>query len=188
MRTALDRNQARRPAGCRRARLWRKTRSVSLLALNGLRVSEAIGADIDQLGLAEVTEPAQPSPGGPHRHHPRGPSHGSGHDLVIGELFDRVPRFHGIGWEPSVLPRPAGRIVGRVARRAGITKPVGPHTLRHAFIDNHWLQQWSLCHSCCRGRGRQNELGFGDGAGGPDVVSGVSQRQLRVGGGGFVEM
>jgi len=28
----------------------------------------------------------------------------------------------------------AGRIVRRVARRAGINKPVGPHTLRHAFI------------------------------------------------------
>ena len=28
----------------------------------------------------------------------------------------------------------AGRIVHRIARRAGITKPVGPHTLRHAFI------------------------------------------------------
>ncbi len=28
----------------------------------------------------------------------------------------------------------AGRIVRRVARRAGISKPVGPHTLRHAFI------------------------------------------------------
>ena len=28
----------------------------------------------------------------------------------------------------------AGRIVRRVARRAGITKTVGPHTLRHAFI------------------------------------------------------
>ena len=27
-----------------------------------------------------------------------------------------------------------GRIVRRVARRAGIAKPVGPHTLRHAFI------------------------------------------------------
>jgi site-specific recombinase XerD len=26
------------------------------------------------------------------------------------------------------------RIVHRIARRAGITKPVGPHTLRHAFI------------------------------------------------------
>jgi integrase/recombinase XerD len=28
----------------------------------------------------------------------------------------------------------AGRIVRQVARRAGITRPVGPHTLRHAFI------------------------------------------------------
>jgi integrase/recombinase XerD len=28
----------------------------------------------------------------------------------------------------------AARIVRRVARRAGITKPVGPHKLRHAFI------------------------------------------------------
>jgi site-specific recombinase XerD len=28
----------------------------------------------------------------------------------------------------------AGRIARRVARRAGITKPAGPHTLRHAFI------------------------------------------------------
>ena len=28
----------------------------------------------------------------------------------------------------------AGRIVRRIARRAGITKPVGPHALRHAFI------------------------------------------------------
>jgi integrase/recombinase XerD len=26
------------------------------------------------------------------------------------------------------------RIVRRTARRGGITKPVGPHTLRHAFI------------------------------------------------------
>ena len=28
----------------------------------------------------------------------------------------------------------AARIVRRVTRRAGIDKPVGPHTLRHAFI------------------------------------------------------
>jgi len=28
----------------------------------------------------------------------------------------------------------AGRIVRRVARRAGIDKPIGSHTLRHAFI------------------------------------------------------
>ncbi len=28
----------------------------------------------------------------------------------------------------------AGRIVRRVARRAGLAKKIGPHTLRHAFI------------------------------------------------------
>ena len=28
----------------------------------------------------------------------------------------------------------AARVVRRVARRAGITKAIGPHTLRHAFI------------------------------------------------------
>jgi integrase/recombinase XerD len=28
----------------------------------------------------------------------------------------------------------AGRLVRRVARRAGVDKPIGPHTLRHAFI------------------------------------------------------
>jgi integrase/recombinase XerD len=31
-------------------------------------------------------------------------------------------------------PHGAARIVRRVTRRAGITKPAGPHTLRHAFI------------------------------------------------------
>ena len=41
---------------------------------------------------------------------------------VVPELGRRLDR-HG-----------AGRIVRRVARRAGITKPVTPHTLRHAFI------------------------------------------------------
>jgi integrase/recombinase XerD len=28
----------------------------------------------------------------------------------------------------------ASRIVRRVARRAAVDKPIGPHTLRHAFI------------------------------------------------------
>ena len=35
---------------------------------------------------------------------------------------------------PATRSARGGRIVRRVARRAGITKRVGPHTLRHAFI------------------------------------------------------
>ena len=32
----------------------------------------------------------------------------------------------------------AGRIVRRIASRATISKPIGPHTLRHAFITAAW--------------------------------------------------
>jgi hypothetical protein len=41
----------------------------------------------------------------------------------------------------------AARIVRRVARRAGITKAVGPHTLRHAFITAA-LGPASRCATC----------------------------------------
>jgi site-specific recombinase XerD len=52
-------------------------------------------------------------------------------DLAIGERCDG-PIF--LAADGRRLDRHgAGRIVRRVARRAGIAKPVGPHTLRHAF-------------------------------------------------------
>ncbi len=53
-------------------------------------------------------------------------------DLAIGERTEG-PIF--LAADGRRLDRHgAGRIVRRVARRAGIIKPVGPHTLRHAFI------------------------------------------------------
>jgi integrase/recombinase XerD len=53
-------------------------------------------------------------------------------DLSIGERTDG-PIF--LGSNRDRLDRhAAGRIVRGVARRAGIGKRVGPHTLRHAFI------------------------------------------------------
>jgi integrase/recombinase XerD len=53
-------------------------------------------------------------------------------DLAIGERVEG-PIFLGRNGEP--LDRHAAwRIVRRLARKAGINKPVGPHTLRHAFI------------------------------------------------------
>ena len=53
-------------------------------------------------------------------------------DLAIGERTEG-PIF--LAADSRRLDRHgAGRIVRRVARRAGIIKNVGPHTLRHAFI------------------------------------------------------
>jgi site-specific recombinase XerD len=53
-------------------------------------------------------------------------------DLAIGEHVDG-PIF--LTPNQQRLDRHgAARAVRRAARRAGITKPVGPHTLRHAFI------------------------------------------------------
>ena len=53
-------------------------------------------------------------------------------DLAIGERSEG-PVF--LAADGRRLDRHgAARIVRRVARRAGIAKPVGPHTLRHAFI------------------------------------------------------
>ncbi len=53
-------------------------------------------------------------------------------DLAIGERL-AGPIF--LGANGARMDRHgAGRIVRRVARRTGVDKPIGPHTLRHAFI------------------------------------------------------
>ena len=106
---------------------------ISLLALNGLRVSEATGADIEALGIERghrtlvITRK-----GGKVVTVPLAPRTARAIDLAIGERSEG-PIF--LAADGRRLDRHgAGRIVRRIARRAGITKPVGPHTLRHAFI------------------------------------------------------
>jgi integrase/recombinase XerD len=106
---------------------------ISLLALNGLRVSEATGADIEALGVERghrtlvVTRK-----GGKVVTVPLAPRTARAIDLAVGERSEG-PVF--LSADGRRLDRHgAGRIVRRVARRAGITKPVGPHSLRHAFI------------------------------------------------------
>jgi len=106
---------------------------ISLLALNGLRVSEATGAKIEALGVERghrtmvVTRK-----GGKLVTVPLAPRTARAIDLAIGERVEG-PVF--LAADGRRLDRhSAGRMVRRVARRAGITKQVGPHTLRHAFI------------------------------------------------------
>ncbi len=111
---------------------------ISPLALNGLRVSEATGADIEHLGLERghrtlvVTRK-----GGKVVTIPLAPRTARAIDLATGER-EGGPLF--LAGDGRRLDRHgAARIVCRVTRRAGIAKHVSPHTLRHAFtsLDRH---------------------------------------------------
>ena len=106
---------------------------ISLLALNGLRVSEATGANIENLGVERRHRTLVViRKGGKVVTIPLAPRTARAIDLAIGERVDG-PIF--LDPDRQRLDRHgAARIVRRLARRAGITKPVGPHTLRHAFI------------------------------------------------------
>jgi integrase/recombinase XerD len=106
---------------------------ISLLALNGLRVSEAAGADIEALGLERGHRTLTiRRKGGKIVTIPLAPRTARAIDLAIGERCEGPVFLAPDGRRPD--RHGAGRIVRRVARRAGITKNVGPHTLRHAFI------------------------------------------------------
>ena len=106
---------------------------ISLLALNGLRVSEATGADIEQLGLERGHQTLTITrKGGKVVTIPLAPRTARAIDLALGERTDG-PVFLAGDWR-RLDRHGAGRLVRKVARRAGIAKTVTPHTLRHAFI------------------------------------------------------
>jgi len=106
---------------------------ISLLALNGLRVSEAIGADIEDLGLERGHRTLTVTrKGGKVVTVPLALRTARTIDLAIGERTEG-PLF--LARDGRRLDRHgAGRIVRKIARSAGIAKLVTPHTLRHAFI------------------------------------------------------
>ena len=106
---------------------------ISLLALNGLRVSEATGTDIKHLGLERGHRTLTITrKGGKVVTIPLAPRTARAIDLAVGERTGG-PVF--LTADGRRLDRHgAGRIVRKTTRRAGISKTVTPHTLRHAFI------------------------------------------------------
>ena len=146
---------------------------ISLLALNGLRVSEATGADIEHLGLERGHRTLTVTrKGGKVVTVPLAPRTARAIDLAIGEHTDG-PLF--LAADGRRLDRHgAGRIVRTTARRAGITKNVTPHTLRHAFI------------TAAQGRGVASDATFRSwregGVAGPAALPGVRRACGRAAG------
>jgi integrase/recombinase XerD len=105
----------------------------SLLALNGLRISEALGADIEDLDFERGHRTLKIlRKGGKHAIIPLAPRTSRVLDLYVGERT-AGPIF--LGANGGRMDRyAADRTVKRLARRAGITKRVSPHSLRHSFI------------------------------------------------------
>src|SRR5690348_1947688 len=131
--TGLDRNELGATLVAAGLGMAAEHALVSLLALNGLRVSEATGADIQALAVERGHRTLTITrKGGKVATIPLAPRTARAIDLAIGERPEG-PIFLAPGGR-RLDRHGAARIVRRVARRAGITKPVGPHTLRHAFI------------------------------------------------------
>jgi site-specific recombinase XerD len=128
--TALDRNEVGALLVAAGLRPAPEHALISLLALNGLSVSEATGANIEALGLERGHRTLTIlRKGGKVVTVPLAPRTARAIDLAIGERSEG-PVF--IGPDGERLDRHgAARVVRRVTRRAGITKSVGPHTLRH---------------------------------------------------------
>ncbi len=105
----------------------------SLLALNGLRISEALGADIDDLEYERGHRTLKIlRKGGKRAVIPLAPRTSRAVDLYIGERTTG-PIF--LGAKGERMDRyAADRMVKRLARRASITKRISPHSLRHSFI------------------------------------------------------
>ena len=146
--TALDRNEVGALLVAAGLGAAAEHALISLLALNGLRVSEATGADIEHLGLERghrtlvITRK-----GGKVVTIPLAPRTARAIDLAIGERTSG-PLFRAA--DGKRLDRHgAARIVRRVTRRAGISKQVSPHTLRHRSSPPHSMRE-SRCVTCRR--------------------------------------
>lgn len=105
-----------------------------LLALNGLRISEALGADIENLDYQRGHRTLFVHRKG-HKTAtiPLAPRTATSLDLYIGERTSG-PLFLNADGTRRLDRHAAARIVRRLAKAAGIDKRISPHSLRHSFI------------------------------------------------------
>jgi integrase/recombinase XerD len=105
-----------------------------LLALNGLRISEALGAEIENLEYQRGHRTLFVHRKG-HKTAtiPLAPRTATSLDLYIGERTSG-PIFLNADGTRRLDRHAAARIVRRLAKAAGIDKRISPHSLRHSFI------------------------------------------------------
>jgi len=105
-----------------------------LLALNGLRISEALNGDIEHQGLERGHRTLTITrKGGKIVTIPLAPRTARAIDLCVGER-EEGPILLNHDGSKRLDRHAATRIVKRLARRAGIEKKISPHSLRHSFI------------------------------------------------------
>ena len=105
-----------------------------LLALNGLRISEALNANIEHLGVERGHRTLTITrKGGKVVTIPMAPRTARAVDLCVGER-EEGPIFCNRDGTRRLDRHAATRIVRRLTKQAGIEKQVSPHSLRHSFI------------------------------------------------------
>jgi len=105
-----------------------------LLALNGLRISEALGANIDNLDVNRGHRTLFiHRKGNKTATIPLSPRTARALDLYIGERLSG-PIFRNHDGTGRLDRHASARIVRRLTKAAGIDKRISPHSLRHSFI------------------------------------------------------
>lgn len=132
-RLGLDREQTRLLLGAAEADGLRSSALVALLGLNGLRISEALAADIADLGRERGHRTLRiVRKGGKRATAPLAPRTAAAIDALVGD------RTAGPIFETRTGRRmdrqAAWKIVRRLARAAGIEQAVCPHAFRHGFV------------------------------------------------------
>ena len=136
---ALDRDELRRLIEAARAAAPTELALVALMALLGLRVSEAIGARVEDLGVVVRGHPTLRITGKGGKPAtiplPRPVAEileAAAGDRTHGPILIRPPR--GEMPERPWTRRAAALALERLCRAADIDKPISPHSLRHTFV------------------------------------------------------